>query len=419
MTLREMIERRANIWSQMQEVRDAVDSDGWTAELRSTWDNADAELVTLSGDIERAERSAALDSRFGEIDDQVRDSNPGSDTGVPSADVAADAYRAAFTRFCRYGMEDLSIEERQMLRANFDAELRAQGTGSGSAGGYTVPQGFWAKVTETMKAFGGAIDGAEIITTDSGNPLPWPTNDDTSTEGYYLGENVQATSEGDLVFGQKTLGAFTAVSGPILLSFALAQDSGVDIESFIARKMGERIARRSNKAFTIGGGTTEPRGYIPGATVGKTTSSATAVTYDEIIDLIHSVDAAYRASGRCQFKVHDLVLAALRKLRDDSGGAGVGRPLWEPSAQAGQPDTLLGYRYTMNNSQDSALTASKKVLAFGDFQSAFAVRKVTGGQMMRLTERYADYLQIGFIGFERHDSVVQDESAVKILQMHA
>lgn len=406
--------RRANVWSQMQEVRDAVDADGWTPELREKWDRADSELTDLTADIDREERNNALDKRFADID---------QDTIVVDAagDIAdskrAGQYRAAFEKFVRHGINDLDVEERQLLQRNMvnDPELRALGTSPGSAGGYTVPEGFWAKVTETMKYFGGATEGAEMITTTAGNDLPWPTNDDTANVGYQLGENTQATNEGDLAFGQKSLGAYTFVSGPALVSLQLLQDSGIDIEAFIARKMGERIGRIENTRFTTGNGTTQPQGYVTGATTGKTTSSATAITYNEIIDLVHSVDAAYRATGRCQFKLHDLVLAYLRKVRDDSGGAGLGRPLWEPSVQAGEPDTLFGYRYTVNNDMASTVATTNKTIAFGDFTSAFVVRKVSGGALLRLAERYADYLQVGFLGFERADSVVQDSSAVKLL----
>jgi HK97 family phage major capsid protein len=54
-------------------------------------------------------------------------------------------------------------------------------------------------------------------------------------------------------------------------------------------------------------------------------------------------------------------------------------------------------------------------MAFGDHQAHFVVRRVQGGQLMRLAERYAEYLQVGFIAYERADSLVQDASAVKLL----
>lgn len=411
MSERSLMEKRANIWAQMKEMRSAVDADGWTAELRESWDRADAELTDLTRDIEREQQNTNLDKRFAEIDARTTPAViPGRE---PEASV--DQYRDAFRSFLRFGLNDLSVEQRQLLQSNFTVEQRAQGTTTGGAGGYTVPQGFWAKVTETMKYFGGALDGAEVITTDSGNSLPWPTNDDTSNVGYILGENTSTSSEGDLSLGQKSLSAYTFVSGPILASVQLIQDSGIDIEGFIARKMGERIGRAQNAKFTTGTGTSQPQGYITGATTGKTTAGATAILPTELIDLVHSVDAAYRASGRCMFKLHDLVLAYIRKIKDDSGGSGLGRPIWEPSIQLGQPDTLFGYPIRVNNDMDSTVATTKKTVAFGDFTSAFAVRKVTGATMMRLTERYADVLQVGFIGYERADSLVQDSGAVKLL----
>lgn len=414
-TLQEKIDKRANIWSQMQEIRSDVDKDGWTAELREKWDRADTELVELGGDIERDQRDGKLRDGFDAIDGDTVVVDP---SGDPSA-RADGAYRAAFDKFLRYGTQELSQEEHQLLRANFNADLRAQGAGTGAAGGYTVPEGFWAKVTETKKYFGGINpEVADHIETDTGADIPWPTNDDTGNEGDILGENTQA-SEQDATFGQKTLGAHMFTSKLIRASLQFLQDSAVDPESFLARRIGERIARRQNRAFTTGTGASEPQGFITGSTVGVTTASATVITYNEIVDLIHSVDAAYRDSGRCLFELHDLVLAYVRKIRDDSGGAGLGRPIWEPSIQVGVPDALLGFGLKINNNMDSTVAATKKAMAFGDFKAGYALRTVRGGQVMRLTERYADYLQVGFIGFERADGLVQDTSALKVLQLHA
>lgn len=411
-TTQEVRDQRANVWAQAQEFNArAENGDDMSAEDSAAWDRALGEVDTLTADIENRERTETLTARFETIDEDTIVVDPTRNTDGGSI----DEYRATFRKYCRVGMQDLEAEEREMLQSNF----RAQGEGSGAAGGYTVPEGFWAKVTETLKLYGGAQDGAEVITTSTGNPLPWPTNDDTANVGYQLGENTAATNEGDLVFGQKELGNYTYVSGPVLASIQLIQDSGIDIEAFIARKQGERLGRIENTRFTTGTGSSQPQGYVTGATTGKTTAGATAITYDELIDLIHSVDAAYRASGRCMWKFHDLVLAYLRKIRDDSGGAGVGRPIWEPSIQAGVPDMLLGYPYRVNNDMDSTVAATKKVATFGDYQSGFVVRKVAGGAMMRLAERYAEALQVGFIGYERADALVQDASAYKLLVMHA
>lgn len=421
-TEKTLLDQRADVWAQMQEIRTSVDTDGWTPELRTAWDRAEGDLSGLETQIDderRSKKGVKLEERFAEIDQDTIVVDGNGERGGPRE---RDGYRKAFEKFMRHGMTEIEPEEAALLRSNFsnlEGQERALGAGTGAAGGYTVPEGFWAKVTETQKMFGGAMDGAEVITTDAGNPLPWATNDDTAMIGYQLGENVEATNEGDLEFGKNQLEAFTFVSGVQKVSFALLQDSGIDIENFVAKKLGIRLGRIENLRLTSGNGTTQPQGYVTGLSVGKTTASATAFTYDEFIDLEHSVDAAYRNPAQCTYKFHDLVLAEMRKLRDDSGGDGVGRPLWQPAVTVGAPDTFNGYRYVVNNDQDSTVAATKKTVAFGNWMAAFVVRKVRGATMIRFGEKFADSLQVGFLAFERVDSLVQDPSAAKVLQQHA
>lgn len=404
-TLLELRETRANIWAQAQEFNARHKrGDTMSPEDEAAWTRALDEVDTIGGQIETRERTEKLDKRFAEIDDTAPDTRG---DGEPAGDAAK--YRAAYNAWMRNGMNGLNDEHRALLVAN----ARALQTDTGSAGGYTVPEGFWAKVTETMKLFGGVLQVAEPINTTTGNNLPWATNDDTANTGEILEEGT-AVSEQDVAFGQKTLGAYTASSKMIRVSDLLLQDSGIDLEGFLARRAGERIGRIQNTRLTTGTGASQPQGLISGATTGKTTAGATAITYTELIDLIHSVDAAYR-QGQCGFMMHDLILAYVRKIKDDSGGAGVGRPIWEPSVQAGVPDLLLGYRYTINNDMDSTVATTKKTMGFGDFRSGYVVRKVTGGTMRRLTERYAEYLQTAFFSYERFDGLVQDSSAYKLL----
>ncbi len=403
-TLQELREKRANVWSQAQEFNSRSKAgETMSADDEASWARALDEVDTIGAQIETREKADKLDKRFGEIDEQTRVDTRG---GV----AAVDQYRSAYERWVRSGLNGLDADQRALLEANY----RALQTDTGSAGGYTVPEGFWAKVTETMKYFGGVRQVAEIVPTTTGANLPWPTNDDTSNVGEIL-EEGNAVSELDVAFGQKTLAAFTASSKMIRVSNLLLQDTGVDIEGFLARRIGTRIGRIQNTRLTTGTGAAQPQGLITGATTGKTTAGATAITYTELIDLIHSVDAAYRAGGNCRFMFHDLILAYVRKIKDDSGGAGVGRPIWEPSVQAGVPDLLLGYGYTVNNDMASTVATTEKTMAFGDFNAGYVVRTVSGGQMSRLTERYAEYLQTAFFGYERFDGLVQDASAYKLL----
>lgn len=411
-TIRELREQRAGVWAQAQEFRERANrGDTMSAEDEAAWTRALDEVDSLGAQIETRERDATLEQRFADIDQQTRVDarTPGDAAGT------VDEYRDAFASFVRGGRDGCTVEQRQLLQANF---VRAQGTTTGSSGGYTVPQGFWAKVTETMLHYGGVLQaGAEVLNTDTGVKVPWPTNDDTANEGAILGENTQI-SEQDLTFGQAELDAHTYTSKLIRVALALLQDSGIDIEAFVGKKVGQRLGRIYNRHATVGTGASQPQGVITGATVGKTTAGATAIIYNEIVDLVHSVDAAYRQANpnEVAFMLHDLVLAYVRKIRDDSGGSGLGRPIWEPSVQVGVPDSLLGYRVVINNHMASTVATTNKTMAFGNFNAGYVWRNVGGGQLMRLEERYADYLQVGFFGFGRADGLVQDTSAVKVLQ---
>lgn len=420
MSTKQLREKRANIWSQAQEFLERSNKgDAMSAEDEAAWKRALDEVDALGEQIETRERTDKLDQRFTEIDAEAKDRPDVRGTGgTGSGDSPSDAkYREAFNAYMRFGMNGINAEQRQLLQSNFRNEQRAQAVGTGSAGGYLAPQGFWAKVTETLKYFGGILAaGAEVIPTDSGITLPWPTNDDTSNTGALLSENTQITAQ-DMTFGQKQLGAYTYTSKLILVSLQLIQDSGIDVESFVGKKAGQRLGRIYNTHQTTGTGTSQPQGVVTGATTGKTTAASGAITYNEIVDLLHSVDVAYRGAppSEVAFMMNDLILAYVRKIRDDSGGAGLGRPIWEPSVQVGVPDALLGYRVVVNNDMASTLVTTAKTMAFGNFNAGFVVRTVNGGTLMRLEERYADFLQVGFFAFGRMDALVQDSSAVKLL----
>lgn len=371
-----------------------------SAEELASWDTAETELVSLSESIERIDRSQRLSAA--QSADHAGD-KPG-DTGE-DRDAAVTEDRA-FDSFLRRGIEGLSGEERQVM-----LERRTMSTTTGSEGGFTVPAGFRAKITEKLLAFGGLLSAANLFTTDTGNAVNWPTNDDTSNKGEMIAQNAPVTSA-DVVFGTKTLGAFTFSSKMVKVPFELLQDSAFDLGSWLPGKLGTRIGRGLADQLAVGvGGGTAPEGLTVGATIGINGSSATgAVTSDELITLIHTVDPAYRAGGNCRFTWHDSTLAAIRKLKDSTN-----RYLWEPSYQAGVPSLVQGYPYLVDNSMP--VMASQAVsIAFGDISAAFTVRQVLGIQAVRLAERYAEYLQVGFFGYARFDSVVDDVAAVKTLK---
>lgn len=407
-----LVDERASAWAEAVELMTVAANEGraMSAEENDKHERLCAQIDQIDGTLKSAERHAAIDQRHAEIDAdraEVRAFNLG--TSIEQARDEIREYDEAFTTYAVRGREALSVEQRQVLEARL-AEKRAQGVLTGAGGGYAAPEGFWSKITETMKFYGGMLEsGIETITTSTGNPLSWPTNDDTSNTGSWVGENADVSTSTDVSFGAKSLSAHILTSGVHKVSLSYLQDvDPVAAEAFLTRALGRRNGRALNTALTTGSGVGRPYGIINGLSTGKTTASATAITYAEIIDIEHSVDRDYRTNAR--YMMHDLILAYVRKIVDSNG-----LPLYQVSYRVGEPDSINGRPLVINNDMDSTVTTGKKTIAFGDFRSSYVYRTVTGGQVMRLTERYAEYGQVGFVTFSRHDGLVQDSSAVKLL----
>ena len=403
--LNKLREERASVWEEMKPLLD--DESG---EARTKYEACEARLDALTAEFDRTERHEAREAEFAKVD---RSSIP--DQRVDTAEDTEADYRTAFDLWARYGSGELSAEQKRTLRTGAvdTKELRAQGVGTGAGGGFVVPAQFRNVLVETLRQFSGVRQVAEVITTDSGAALPFPTNNDTANVGAILAENTQVTEQ-DLTLGQISLEAYMYTSRLVRVSLQLIQDSAIDIDSFLPRKLGERIGRIQNQHYTTGTGTAQPQGIVTGAvsTIAAVGSTVT-MPYVSFIDGISAVDPAYLNSGNLAWMTSQAGLGGARKLLDSQN-----RPLWEPSLQPGVPDSFLGYPIVLNNDMP-APAANAKSWLFGNFRQAYLIRDVTGVQTLRLDERYADFLQVGFLAFQRSGGMVQDPSALRALQHSA
>ena len=85
---------------------------------------------------------------------------------------------------------------------------------------------------------------------------------------------------------------------------------------------------------------------------------------------------------------------------------GDGRYMWQPGLTVGNPNTLNGYGYVVNNDMP-ALATGNRAIEFGDF-SKYWIRDVRGFTLIVLRERHAENLQVAFIGYSRHDGKLID-----------
>lgn len=296
-----------------------------------------------------------------------------------------------FWKYMRKGMAALTSDERAIF------ETRAQSEGTDSEGGFLVPNEFSGNLERALLAYGGMRSVAKVIKTGTGQTLDWPTVNSTAIQGEWLAENATATDQ-DETFANLTLSSYTASSKIVKVSRQLMADSYFNLEDYLSSALAERIGRLTNVGYTTGNGSAKPRGVKHDATP-TTAAAAGAITFDEIIDLKHAVDPAYRANGTWMF--NDSTLKAIAQLKDTTN-----QYLWRPTVSLSDPDLLLGHPIVINQDVESIGAGNYSVL-FGDF-SKYIIRDVEGFTLLRLDERYADALQVGFIGFLRTDGKVID-----------
>lgn len=437
MNKKQILERRAEIHDRMKAIRASLESKSEDGKVtfrdmsdaeRTEWDSINNEFDALGvklRDIESMERvdremdqnREAFDrnnhdaGRRGEITEETRLLAFQAWARRNNGRAITDAQREACERTgLNPDSAEMSIDlggsesfrnAQRRFRGERVEERTLSGT-TGASGGFTIGQTFVRNLETAMLAFGSVIREADVIRTTTGEPMVWPTANDTSNKGVIIGENASIGSSVDPTFSQTTWYAYKYSSKPILCPQELLEDSAFDLASQISAMLGERLGRISEQHFTTGNGAAQPMGITSDSVLGKTTASATAITVDEVIHLIHSVDPSYRPGAKLM--LHDSIAMYLRLLKDTNG-----RSLWldsQAAVSATPVPVFNGYPVVINQemastSSNAPVSATKSIL-FGQL-SRYKVRQVRNVRFYRLEERYRDNDQTGFVAFLRQD----------------
>ena len=335
-------ERRDALAKNLQDLVDDQKTPKWNAEHQAQYDAAMAEIGDIDTQIKRhTDAMAAIGA--GLANGQISDEDRSAFTRTHGAHSNPEETRA-MRAYLSGGLANLAIDDRQRMAARVTPDIRAaMSTTTGSEGGFTVAGEWYRQLTEALKAFGGIRSEATVFQTATGAQLNFPASDATSETGAIVGQNASVGNPVDTTFSNITMDVFKYTSRPIAVPFELIQDSMFDIEAYIRRVLATRIGRITNLHFTTGTGSSQPRGIVTATSVGKTglTGSAISFGYDDLVDLEHSVDPAYRARPGVCFMMHDSTLKVARKIKDAQG-----RPIFVPGYEQGNPggapDRLLG-----------------------------------------------------------------------------
>lgn len=399
-------QERAAAIAEMQRIQAeaAGESRGLTAEQRQEFDRLDEAVRDMTKLVEHAEAERNLGpggvTRGHDLD--------GSELAGSTA-VASDEYRDAFGAYLRHGMGELSPEQRSALRAGYREQRDMTVAG---AGAFVVPQDFYATVIAAkVPAVAMRRTRALHIETANGRDLPIPVQTAFGAANYLT--EGSALSNVDDTGSKVTAKAYT-VARMTKVSFQLLEDAAVDVTSLLASSFAKAFAVFEDPEFLkgTGAGSSHITGVTSGTTVKQAAvGSTTTFTYTDLLAQYFGIQPQYRVNG--EWVIADTALATLAGLKDSSN-----RPIWTASAIPGEPDSLMGK--PLYSSPNFATEAANSLYGvFGDFANGYAIRDDGGLQVRRTDERFIDSLEAGFIGWERVDGVILDQTAFAVLKHSA
>jgi HK97 family phage major capsid protein/HK97 family phage prohead protease len=270
----------------------------------------------------------------------------------------------AFTGFLRHGRETLSADEVKTLRVADD-----------TSGGYLAPRDFVAEVIKGIVEVSPVRQAARVGATASGSViLPRRTGKPTAS---WVGETEARTETGS-TYGQVEIPVHE-MSCYVDVSLRLLEDAAVNVESEVASDLAEEFGRLEGNALVNGNGVKKPSGFMADAAVSYTptgnASTLGTAPADTLITLMYALPAFYRNGG--VWMMNGNTLAAIRKLKD-----GQQNFLWQPSYQAGQPETILG-RPVIEAPDMPDIGSAAEPIAFGDFARAYRIYDRVALSVMR------------------------------------
>ena len=306
-----------------------------------------------------------------------------------------DEYLNAFDQYCRKGIESLTDVEKKALTVSND-----------STGGYLAPPEYVRELLKTVTEISPIRSIARVRNTGARSiqvpkrtstfAAQWVSESGTRSEttGYNVGlEEIPAHEHYALVD----------------ISEQDLEDTVFDLEAEMQSEFAEQFAKAEGTAFVSGNAVGKPEGFMTNSSVGEAVSgSASALTADGLLTLIHGIKSEYGRNG--VFVFNRTTLAAIRKLKDTAGQyifqAGF-------SGTVGATNTIFGYPYIEATDMPD-IASNAYPVAFGDFRRAYMIVDRINLAVLRDPFTQATTGNVRYIARRRvGGQVVQAEAIIK------
>jgi len=394
MTIQDLIEKRKKLWEGAKAfVESKRDKDGLlTDEDIKTYNEMEAKIKALGDEIDRMKDQELLENELKKATSVPLTQKPGMNEEIKTG-RASDTYKKAMLN---------------ALRSNFRQVSNILQEGNDSSGGYLVPDEYDARLIQGLTDENILRKLGTVIKTSGQHKINIAG---TKPAAAWIDEG-EPLSFGDATFNQINLDAHK-LHVAVKVTEELLYDNAFGLENYLIDQFAKALANAEEDAFLNGNGEGKPLGIFAttgGGEVAVTTASTSAITYDEIVNLVYSLKRPYRKNAK--FILNDQTIATLRKLKD-----GNGQYIWQPALQSGEPDRLLGYE-VLTSAYVPTIAAGAPVIAFGDF-SYYNIGDRGVRSFAELKELFAGNGMIGFVAKERVDGKLVLPEAVKILKVKA
>lgn len=409
MELNDLYAKRAAIITQMNAVNDATLAEGrdLTAEEETNHTRMFEEQGKLQKQIQQVEQARDLQRQEADRASRAQPANPSAPVDAPETTEARMDARAAerhseFRRWMNAAVPTTSGFQFRALQADVDV-----------SGGYLVRGEQF--VANLIKAVDDRVFLRQLATkyqVMDAESMGAPSLDADPADADWTGEILTGSEDSTMAFGKRSLTPHP-LAKRIKVSKTLLRKAALGAEAIVTERLAYKFAITQEKGFLTGNGSNQALGVFTPSADGIPTSrdvvtgSATNFTADGLFDVKYALKGNYWA--KAQWLIHRDGMKLIAKLKDSQN-----RYLWEPSLQAGQPESLLNFPVNMSEYVPNTFTTGLYVGMLADF-SNYWIADALSFDLQRLVELYAETNQVGFIGRAEVDGMpVLAEGFVRI-----
>jgi len=365
----------------MRKILDAEESVEMSAEDEEKYDKMEERVTTLQAELAKEERRGRLASTEHHLDQPTLDLRRGSPERAVAGRSEEEQSRAFWA----------------CMQGTATPEQRAMSVGVNAQGGYAVPVEMERAITEELDKLGNVRTLVPVV--QARNDTKVPIESDIGS-GEWVAE-LGTITPANMTLAQAEAKAYKACAAVSASVEILSGDAVVDMNAYLGKVLGRRLAQTLETAYCNGDGSGKPKGIFQ--LTGGAGNYTEAVTSDTVIDFWYTLPAQYRQSPSCSWLCNDASISVIRKLKDDNG-----RYLWVPSERYsdirdGVSGTIMGTKVTINNFAQGTVANPEFVLA--DFSLAYRIYDRGGTTMLSDPYTNASTGQVNLYSYRRTDGL--------------